>query len=75
MLKEIYNSMLEIANNQETPSFIDMVFYINQEKSKEFWAEAANKKERNILLDEWDSPEPKYYTKKLYGIQFAIKFK
>ena len=74
MLLEIYNSMLKTAQN-EVPSYIDMVFFISKEQSKEFWENPEYKNECQLLFDEWSfNTKTERYYKKLMGISFFIEF-
>ena len=66
--------MLETAQNQRIPKYIEMTFHIDQNKSKTFWGDETLKNEHEMLFDEWDNKGDSRYTKKFYGVTYAIQF-
>lgn len=74
MLLEIYERMLEMAKVSAAPTYITMVFFIDEEESNEFWKDPSNKQEQGMLLDEWEPDGAARYKKTLYGMRFAIQF-
>lgn len=66
--------MLETAQNQRIPEYIEMTFHIDHEQSETFWQDKNLKNEQEQLLDEWNPDGRSRYTKKFYGIKFAIQF-
>lgn len=74
MILEIYEAMLETAQTTEVPKYIELTYNIDEEQSKEFWADKGLKKEHELLFEEWDSEGRSRYKKTFYGIKFAIQF-
>lgn len=66
--------MLETAQTQTVPNYIEMTFHINHEQSETFWQDESMIKDRTTLLDEWDADGKSRYTKEFYGIKYAIQF-
>jgi hypothetical protein len=66
--------MLETAKNQKVPSYIEMTFHISKKHSETFWADKELQNEHEQLFNEWEQDGKSRYTKKFYGINFAIQF-
>lgn len=74
MLLEIYKLMIETAEKISLPEGFEVTIGIGKEKSKLFWSEEKFKKDRQILMDEFEYDGQSRYTKIIYGIRFAIQF-
>lgn len=74
MLVDIYSSMLSTIKTQETPKYISHCFYINKPESQTFWTSKENEKDRQVLMNEWDSLPESAYQRLFHGVTFMIKF-
>jgi hypothetical protein len=74
MLLELYKLMIETAEKISLPEYAEFTIGIGKEESKLFWSEERFKKDRKIIMDEFEYVGQNRYTKIIYGIRFAIQF-